>query len=118
MAIGAVSTLQTGCNVVGSLAFAQLYAATAKWSPPFVYYVNSACNLLALIFALTLPGLDDAAEEAHEPTTKAEIEAAQLGVPLKARRRRRESAGGGLAEPLAAEPRRGSHPYTLSLQGS
>ena len=118
MAIGAVSTLQTGCNVVGSLAFAQLYAATAKWSPPFVYYVNSACNLLALIFALTLPGLDDAAEEAHEPTTKAEIEAAQLGVPLKARRRRRESAGGGLAEPLVAEPRRGNHPYTLSLQGS
>ena len=59
MAIGAVSTLQTGCNVVGSLAFAQLYAATAKWSPPFVYYVNSACNLLALIFALTLPGLGE-----------------------------------------------------------
>ena len=66
MAIGAVSTLQTGCQVLGSLAAAQAYAATEHFSPPLIYFVNSAMNFAALLFALTLPSLDSD-EANHEP---------------------------------------------------
>jgi hypothetical protein len=58
MAIGAVSTLQTGCQVFGSLGSAQAYAATEHFSPPLIYFVNSGMNLAALLLALTLPPLD------------------------------------------------------------
>ena len=59
MAIGAVSTLQTGCNVVGSLLFAQLYARTEAHSPPFIYFVNAGMNLVAMLLAMSLPHLDE-----------------------------------------------------------
>jgi hypothetical protein len=55
MAIGAISTLQTACGVVGSLAFAQAYAHTEHYLPPFIYFVNAGLNFVALILALTLP---------------------------------------------------------------
>ena len=73
MAIGAISTLQTGCQVLGSLAAAQAYAATEYFSPPLIYFVNAAMNFAALLLALTLPPLDGEAtniEALTDPTVE------------------------------------------------
>ena len=57
-----------GCQVLGSLAAAQAHADTEHFSPPLIYFVNSAMNFAALMLALTLPPLDS--EETNHKTLK------------------------------------------------